>query len=163
MFDGKCAGKVSLPEYAIAGLRTGQWIRGERELWDAAFPFDPDAYAAAYENAASREPDARAEFNVYLDEDQRTLTYIREPCAPPDIAAPFFLHVVPARADDLPEKGGKAGFNNMDFDFQLRGAMFDGKCAAQVPLPEYRIAAIRTGQWTREQGESWEAAIQPPR
>ena len=163
MFDGKCAGQVSLPEYAIAGIRTGQWIRGEDELWDAAFSFDPEAHRAAYARAASQEPDARAEFNIYLDEDRRTLTYTREPCEAADIAAPFFLHVVPERADGLPQERREVGFDNRDFDFRLRGAMFDGKCAAQVPLPEYRIAAMRTGQWIPGVGEAWAAEVQPAR
>ena len=162
-FDGKCAGQVALPEYAIAGIRTGQWIRGEDELWDAAFSFDPEAHRAAYARAASQQPDARAEFNVHLDEEQRTLTYTREPCEAADIAAPFFLHVVPERAGDLPQGRREVGFDNLDFDFGLRGAMFDGKCAAQVPLPEYRIAAMRTGQWIPGEGNAWEAMIQPAR
>ena len=162
-FDGKCAGQVSLPQYAIAGFRTGQWIRGEDELWSAAFSFDPEAHRATYERAASREPDARAEFNIYLDEEQRTLTYTREPCEAADIAAPFFLHVVPERADDLPQERREVGFDNLDFDFRLRGAIFDGKCAAQVPLPKYRIAAMRTGQWIPGVGNAWEAVIQPAR
>ncbi len=163
VFDGKCAAKVSLPGYPIAGVRTGQWIRGEDEIWSAAFPFDAQAHAAAYESAASRQPDARAEFNVYLDEGERALTYTREPCAAPDIAHPFFLHVVPEREDDLRRQRREFGFDNLDFDFRLRGAMFNGKCAAQVPLPDYRIAAIRTGQWIRGEGKAWEAEIQPPR
>ena len=28
--------------------------------------------------------------------------------------------------------------------------MFDGKCLAEVPLPEYGISEIRTGQFTGE-------------
>ncbi len=163
VFDGKCAAKVPLPEYAIAGVRTGQWIRGEDEIWSAAFPFDAQAHVAAYESAAPRRPDARAEFNVYLDQDERALTYTREPCAAPDVDPPFFLHVVPEREDDLPRQRRESGFDNLGFDFRLRGAMFDGKCAAQVPLPDYRIAAIRTGQWIRGEGKTWEAEIQPPR
>ncbi len=37
--------------------------------------------------------------------------------------------------------------------------MFDGKCVAQVPLPERPVESIRTGQWERGRGEIWEAAI----
>ena len=34
-FDGKCLAKVSLPEYPIATIRTGQHIPGQGELWAA--------------------------------------------------------------------------------------------------------------------------------
>ena len=163
VFEDKCAAKVSLPEYAIAGVRTGQWIRSEGELWSAPLPFNPDALRAAYESVASRQPDARDEFNVYLDEDERALTYTREPCAAPDVEPSFFLHVVPEREDDLPEERRSYGFHNLDFDFRVRGAMFDGKCAAQFSLPEYEIAAIRTGQRIRGEGRLWETSLQPSR
>ena len=82
--------------------------------------------------------------------------YVRERCEPADTEARFFLHVVPDRAEDLPEEGREVGFGNLDFDFFTRGALFDGKCAARVPLPDYPIAEIRTGQMG-EGGELWRA------
>ena len=165
LFDGKCAAKVPLPAvYAITGIRTGQWIPGEGESWDAAFLFDPDAYRAVYESAGSREPDVRAAFDLYLSEDAQTLTYLKEPCAPLDVEPRFFLHVTPERASDLPEErqGLGVGFDALDFDFRLRGAVFDGKCAARVSLPDYSIRSIRTGQWIRGEGEVWKASIPFP-
>ena len=120
---------------------------------------DPDAYRAAYDSAASREPDARAAFDIYLDKDQRMLTYVKEPCAASDVERPFFLHVAPERTDDLPQDRREFGFDNLDFDFRLRGAVFDGKCAAQVPLPEYAVSSVRTGQWVRGGGELWGAVV----
>ena len=157
--DGKCVMSVPLPDYGVAGIRTGQFIPGERELWEAAFPFDPGALRAAYEAASSREPTVRAAFDLYFDADERTLTYVREACAPSDAAAPFFLHVTPRREADLPDDRREVGFDNHGFDFRLRGIVFDGKCAAQFPLPEYGVASIRTGQWERGAGEIWEAEI----
>ena len=32
-FDGKCLAAVALPDYPIAGLRTGQYVAGQGELW----------------------------------------------------------------------------------------------------------------------------------
>ena len=159
VFDGKCAAQVPLPEYAIAGVRTGQYARGEGELWDAALPFDPAPYRAAYAEAASREPDARARFDLHLDRARRTLTFTRSPCAPSDIENPFFLHVAPERARDLPEGRRASGYDNLDFDFRMRGVVFDGRCAAQVPLPAYAIVGVRTGQYARGEGELWDAAL----
>ena len=158
-FDGKCVISVPLPDYGIAGIRTGQFIGGERKLWETAFPFDPGAIRAAYHAADSREPTVRAAFDLYLDENEQTLTYVREECAASDAAAPFFLHVTPQRANDLPDDRREFGFDNHDFDFRLRGIAFDGKCVAQVPLPEYGVASIWTGQWERGAGEIWDAEI----
>ena len=157
-FDGKCAAQVPLPEYPIAGVRTGQFSLDRGELWDAAFPFDSDVYRATHRAVVSREPDARAEFDLYL-EAGRALIYVKDPCSASDAEPPFFLHVTPQRAGDLPQERRESGFDNLDFDFRLRGALFDGKCAAQVPLPEYGVASIRTGQWEPGTGEVWSATI----
>ena len=159
--DGACAASVPLPDYAIRAVRTGQF-NADGELWNAAFAVDPDSYRAVYESAVSQEPDAQAAFNLYLNEEERTLTYAREPCAASDVRPPFFLHVTPERQDDLPADRREFGFDNLDFDFRLRGAVFEGACAASVPLPAYGVASIRTGQWERNEGEIWAAAIPIP-
>lgn len=161
-FEGKCAGLVPLPDYPIAGVRTGQF-GGAGELWEAALVFNPDEYRAAYASAASREPDARGVFDLHFDADARTLTYVKEPCAPSDVEHPFFLHVTPSRERDLPRGSRELGFEARDFDFRFRGAVFDGKCAAQAFLPEYAISRIRTGQWIRGEGETWESTVEPRR
>ena len=157
LFDGKCAASVPLPDYPVARFRAEQWKMAEQR-WIAKFPNTP-AYRAIQEDAALREPDARAAFNLHLDADGRALTYTREPCAAPDVERPFFLHIEPERAGDLPRERREWGFDALDFDFRLRGAVFDGKCAAKIPLPSYPIAGIRTGQWVRGAGEIWEATI----
>ena len=161
-FDGACIARVPLPEYEARAVRTGDWGEGEL-LWDAAFSLDAESYRAAYDAAALRQPNARAEFDLYLDEDERALTYVKEPCAAPDVADPFFLHVTPASVGNLPEDRIDFGFDNLDFDFRLRGAVFDGKCAAKVPLPRYSVAAVKTGQFAPGSGEAWSATISFPR
>ena len=160
--DGLCVARVPLPKYPIASVRTGQF--GERgELWDAAFRLNVEASRAAYEAAVAREPDAQSVFDLYLNADDRTLTYVKEPCAASDVERLFFLHVRPERASDLPKRRRETGFDNLDFDFRLRGAVFDAQCAAVVSLPEYPIADLRTGQWTSGEGETWSATVQPSR
>jgi len=157
--DGKCAAKVPLPAYAIKGVRTGQWTNAGGQIWSVAFSFAPAAIQSAYEAIRARDPDVRAAFDLYLDKETRVLTYVRESCAPSDMEGPFFLHVTPNSADDLPNERREYGFDNLDFDFQLHGAMFDGKCAAVVSLPQYEILSLRTGQWTRGAGEIWKATL----
>ncbi len=49
--------------------------------------------------------------------------------------------------NDLPANRQQHGYDNRDFDFDRRGVMFDGKCMARVPLPDYAIARIITGQF----------------
>ena len=158
-FDGECAARVPLPNYAIASIRTGQFHGGD-ELWESAFVLNPDSYRAAYDAAVSREPDARAAFDLYLNEEERTLTYVKEPCADSNVEQPFFLHITPARADDLPPDRRELGFDSGGFEFRLRGAAFDGKCVARAALPEYAISNVRTGQWIRGEGEVWESTVQ---
>ena len=71
--------------------------------------------------------------------------------------ARFFLHIVPDRADDLPEARRGHGFDNLDFDFFPNGVLFDGRCAARVALPDYAITSIQTRQFTRGVGAIWSA------
>ena len=158
-FEDRCAASVPLPQYAISSVRTGQFGRGEGKPWRVSLRLDADALRTAYATATSREPDVAGEFDLYLDEEEGTLTYVKEPCAASDVDAPIFLHVTPERVDDLPEDRRGFGFDNKDFDFLLNGVVFDGKCVARVPLPGYRIASIRTGSGFSGEGEAWKSTI----
>ena len=93
-------------------------------------------------------------FDVYLGEDR--LTYVTRNCGQVDLAAPFFLHVIPAHQDDLPEHRKQHGFDNLKFRFSRVQRVIDGEvCAVTRELPKYDIAMIRTGQFTGE-GRVWE-------
>ena len=165
MFDGKCVASVPLPAYPIVGVRTGQAVwgdgAGESLIWDSPAWLDADELRAAYREAASGEPLSRGVFDVRLA--AGALVYVKETCGQAETSARFFLHIVPERASDLPEKRREAGFDNLDFDFFTRGGHFDGKCVASVPLPGYPIASARTGQFA-EGREVWSAefAIELP-
>ena len=150
--DGGCVAFSRLPDYPIASIRTGQFAEGEGAVWRAWFALNAEPYRAAHQAAASGEPLARSVFDVYMAD--AALVYAKEPCEQEDVAARFFLHVVPESVNDLPEERRGVGFDNLDFDFFLRGAVFDGRCAARVPLPDYPIASIRTGQHAGG-GELW--------
>ena len=53
----------------------------------------------------------------------------------------------------LPGHRKQYGFDNMDFDFEAHGMIFDGKCLATVALPDYAITSIRTGQYVPVEGD----------
>lgn len=100
-------------------------------------------------------PAARAAFDIYRR--GATVAYLKEPCDASDTKAPFYLHIFPADADDLPRHRRKYEFDAFAFDFSQQGAIADGKCLALAALPAYEITRIRTGQWIRGQGQIWQA------
>ena len=147
---GECIAVVPLPDYPISSIRTGQ-----AGIWEVTLypPADLAYLRATYRDVADREPEARAAFDLYHHDDQ--LIYLRETCNAADTAAGFFLHIIPEDGADLPAERQAAGFANLDFAFARWGGSFDGKCLAAVPLPEYPIKEIRTGQYVSGRGELW--------
>ncbi len=144
--DGDCVAVAPLPDYPIARIETGQYTRAYGE--------------AARRAVADVEPRARSRFDVWLDEDRRALTYVREACSAEDVATRFHLHLYPADEDDLPFPWSHAehGFDNRNFDFAHHGARTDdGGCVAVVFLPPYPIAHIHTGQFAPAEGSRWGA------
>ena len=165
-FDGKCLATVPLPDYPIKEIRTGQHNPGQGDLWSVELitPAAPEQLRAAYAALAAVEPVARDYFDLYAVDNR--LIYLRESCTAADTAVPFFLPVVPERAADLPAERRDAffahwGFNfaHGGFDFVRHGGHFDGKCLATVPLPDYPIAALRTGQHLPGQGDLWSVEL----
>ena len=102
---------------------------------------------------------ARSDYDVHLD--GRTLTYLRDGCTDEEAGARFLLHVIPADEGDLPEHRREYGFDNLDFTLETHGARIDGNCVALARLPDYPIAAIRTGQYDAT-GALWTAEFPPP-
>ena len=158
--DGDCVAAVLLPDYPIAAIRTGQ-LTDDGVVWEAEIAFAEEApdYAAARREALAREPLARSLFDMYRD--GRELTYLRDGCTEAEATARFFLHVVPADDGDLPEHRREHGFENLDFTLAARGTRLDGNCIAVVPLPDYPIATVRTGQYD-DTGALWTAEFALP-
>ena len=157
-FEGKCMIRRILPDYPIRLVEIGQYIQRGPAIWKAAIEPSSngaatDVYRLMYRRAVSREPVIRADFSVHLD--RNGLIWRREPCSLEDTLGSFFLHVVPKDVNDLPEDRRRHGFDNLDFYFYTRGAIFDGKCLAAISLPDYAIAAFRTGQSAGD-GPIWE-------
>ena len=105
-------------------------------------------------------PVIRSDWDVYLV--GNSLIYAKDHCSPEDAEPHFFLHLYAVDVDDLPNQRKQYGFDNLDFDF-AHTAIFDGKClAAEVPLPDYAISEIRTGQYVPVDGgynRLWEGKI----
>ena len=155
--------------YGGAALRTSPGLEPVTELSDGAIfrvnkSYAPTSnpYRAAYQAIVSGEygkPSARSTFDIYRTE--TALTYIKEQCAPADVAAKFMLHIIPADVSDLPAHRRRHGFDNLAFRFADYGLIWDGKCVAIAPLPRYEITAIRTGQNLSGKGELWRADLAP--
>ena len=158
IFDDKCMATIKLPDYELHGIRTGQYLPGVGRLWGGAFYTDAYYAARASELAAQAvgEPASQDFFSVYYD--AGALTYIREDCAPADTEALFYLHLYPLDAADLPANRRQYGFGNADFEFGLAdGVQYGGRCLASIPLPDYPIDRIHTGQYLPETGRLWSA------
>ena len=161
--EGNCVAVYDLPDYGISHIRTGQYISDSGTIWEAKFPADILTYMPEYEEAAADiqgELVVQSEFDIYLRGGR--LIYWKESCTVADTRAKFFLHVTPEQAADLPA-AAQYGFDNLDFGFYDRGGMPGGKCVAIVPLPDYAIARIRTGQFAPGEGQLWRAEFAPER
>ncbi len=153
-FDGKCLMVFRLPEYPIIWIRVGHRAGKEYTFWKNDIGLDGLGTIIIQK---AGDPVVRSQFDVYRHE--KILVYLKEPCAPADTDAYFFLHLIPADERDLPDRRKQYGFDNLDFAFDRRGAMFEGKCMAIVALPGYDIASIRTGQFVPGEGRVWEGSF----
>lgn len=142
-FDGKCVAFFPL-DYPLADF-DAEWepeLMGEDEARDAVRRATEEGRLLG-----------RSVYDVYLAEDE--LVYVNGACDPAGTEHRFFLHIFPERASDLPGERRRYGFDNLNFDFYANGALLDGECVARVPLPEYSIAGIQTGQFMVGEEEIW--------
>ncbi len=167
----KCLAIIPLPDYPITKIQTGQYIPGNPPIWEKEIPVysSPEAKNAAiaaieerYQEIQSLTPNITGTFNVYLT--GKELTYFKDPCLPTDTEPLFFLHLTPADPKNLPHHRQQHGFDNLDFS----AAAFDqakkiptltNKCLATIPLPDYPITKIQTGQYTPNQPPIWQQEI----
>ena len=154
--DG-CYGRVPLPDYEISRVRTGQWIRGDDRIWDGEFDF----YAVDVLNEArelrrnGHDAVSRSSFDIYIGDS--AFLYIKENgCMESDDEHPFFLHVFPVDVNDLSEEHRLYEVENLDFEFSKHMKMWEDGCYGRVPLPDYEISRIRTGQWIRGEDRIWD-------
>ncbi len=134
-------------------------------LYDSAGTDDlVEFYRAIYRQVVSGEPVARSHFDVYLGDG--TLIHVREPCVREDVPRRVFVEVTPKDPKD-PRKGGVPrrrrgygdGFEKLGFALREIGVLFEGKCMTILPLPDYPVSGIRTGQEERGGRVLWEVEI----
>ena len=157
--DGKCIIRRPLPDYPIARIITGQDAMAGGGEWRVDVNLAARAAAqAVYDGILAGDygaPIAQSDFDLYIS--GNSLAYLKEPCAPADADARFFLHIFPADPADLPAAGREFGFDNLDFLFAEHGAYAGDKCVATRSLPDYAIDRIRTGQFVSGEGQLWSA------
>ena len=152
-----------MPDYPIARVRTGNNTAapGYPE-WRADIDLAAHAAARAVHDGITAgdygQPVVLSDFDVYLRGND--LAYLKEPCAPTDSDARFFLHIFPANPAYLPYDRPERGFANLDFRFADHGAYAGDICVAERKLPDYSIALIKTGQKsTARGGDGWRTDI----
>ena len=96
-------------------------------------------------------------FDVYVNQD--TLVYFKSSCAAADAQDRFFLHIFADNVADLPDEFKASGFDNLDFEFERRGALFRDSCVALMPLPRYEYERIITGQYAISGQDLWKAEV----
>ena len=122
------------------------------------FMYDWALYNEWHRTADWGRPMVAGDWQVYLRDGH--LTYVSPECVNRNDL--FLLHFIPQDTADLPARRQGYGYDNRDFVFQHFGiTLNDGTCVVERPLPEYDIAAIRTGQYT-ETGLIWQGEYRLP-
>ena len=161
-FDDRCMMRIPLtnPRSVRTAFHPHRNERGAR-AWRATFRLDRDALRAAGRaafGAAWARPSPSVE-GFRVRPYGNALVYVRAPCdLADDVEARFFLHATPAAAATPPPARPLAGFDNLDFDFGEHGAVVDGACVIEVPLPDHPVTGIHTGQFAAGT-EIWSARI----
>ena len=157
VLDDACLAIVPQPEGDFRRIATGQFTGGNR-IWRAELRPEKRRRESLLESiAAGRRgpPAARSTFDLHFVDS--ALVFHRAPCSAGDVEARFFLHLYAEDAADLPAERRDDGFENRDFDFGDYGDSFAEACIARVPLPDYPISRIRTGQFRPGGGTRWSA------
>ena len=93
----------------------------------------------------------RGPFDVHLESQGNRLLYVKDRCHNSDPAVS--LHVVPVNVADLVVDRQQYGFENRDFDISLALSRTAARrCVVVKSLPDYPIAAVRTGQYDPRRG-----------
>ena len=143
-------------EYAVYAVQVGpdlwmpfdapdlEWVEARFET----FAYDAEADRRLEKALGNARLLIRGRFDVWLDGDR--LLYVKDRCDVVDVLEDrFFLHVVPVDPDDLPERHKEHGFDKLDFNLNEARLNAAQRCAAARTLPDYPVAAIRTGQIRR--------------
>lgn len=136
------------------------WTHTEMGLCTAAFVLPRNALPPFQFQTIldrDRKPALRSNFDVSLT--GNSILYEKRPCLEDDTDTRFFLNLFPVDVNDLPDHRRQYKFENLDFDFDRYGSIAGGICRAKVPLPDYDIAHIRTGQQVPGADPIWEGSF----
>ena len=164
--DQLCLGFIQLPDFAQGDLILMQ--RGVSNFRPKGLPVWTELYSLSRpglgeiiaERRQNRPPAAGPDaFEVFIDRDvgRNRLLYAKRDCPQAAYETRVTLHIYPVNPADLPEPRRDSGFANRDFLPEVYGGRPGGECIAVVPLPEYPIAALYTGQ-----AGIWEMTLYPP-
>ncbi len=108
-----------------------------------------ESYRAVYRQVVSSgAPVARSHFDVYLGDD--ALTFVREPCVREDVRYWIVMSAVPEDLKDLPGwRRLQVGSDHLVFKSSRFPMLFEEKCMAVLPLPDYPVSRIRAAQKRR--------------
>ncbi len=135
----------------VMDLEDGVIVKGKKFSDDAVILNEDPLVKSALGNARII---IRSIFNVYLNEEENMLIYVKNDCTEVDISPATFLHVVPINKMDLPDDRQQYGYDNLDFTSGTYEFLSEGLCLATRDLPDYEIATIRTGQYI-DSGQIW--------
>ena len=161
-----CLAIIQLPDYVQGDLilelgNSGSFGSGAASFGDVLYSLSRPGLAEliADYRRKRRPPASSNAFDVFLDReaDRNRLLYTKPHCAPAEYETPATLHIYPENLADLPFYFWKDGLDNRDFSLANYGGRPGGECIAVFPLPNYPIAAIRTGQAGR-----WAVNLYPP-
>ena len=100
-----------------------------------------DHLRPAYEARRRQDPIISRAYDVYRTEG--AIGLIMEPCAPAFLEkTELWLRLTPANEEELPYWRRDRGFDVARFPLSAYGALFDGKCVASAPLPDYAVAEL---------------------
>ena len=146
---GRCGVEYQLPDYEIAGVRTGQYDPATGQLLGPARITLDTSFLHIHFEASLTAAGA--------------LRYSKSNCWHDNAGINFFLHIWPVDAANLSPGSAEHGFNNHDFaGFSPDEWVSDaaGHCHVERALPEYDIARITTGQYVPAVGHRlWETSI----
>ena len=150
--------EISVEEIAVEKIATVGWntLHLITDFGGVAADIREE-WLAAYDDVAAEAPSAAGAYKLYSQDG--ALYYAKRPCDAADTEAPFFLHIYPENADDLPERRRRSGFDNLDFGFLEYGLLADDKCFIRRALPEYAIERIHAGQFVLDGSVAWEAEV----
>ena len=155
-----CLAVIQLPEDAAGDIVLTRRNLGDFEpeglpVWTGFYSLAQPGLRELSARGAAAGPEG---FAVFLDreEGRNRLLYAKEECSQAEYETLVFLHIYPENLADLPFYRWAEGKENRDFPLSRYGARPGGECLAAFPMPDYPVAALRTGQ-----EDSWEVNLYP--